>query len=66
MAKMLKEIRVLYSDIRKWVEYVSKCYNFSEQVLHKGGLTLVAKEIFKWSSTLVDKIGKQFNKSSFK
>jgi hypothetical protein len=47
-----------------WEGYVSECYNFSEQVLNKGGLTLVAKEMFEWSSTLVVRIGKRFNKSS--
>jgi hypothetical protein len=64
MAEMLTKMRVFCSDIEKCIEYVSECYNFSEQVLNKGGLTLVAKEIFEWSSALVDRIGKRFNKSS--
>jgi hypothetical protein len=45
MAEMLTKLRVFCSDIEKCIEYVSECYNFSEQVLNKGGLTLVAKEI---------------------
>ena len=64
MAEMLPKMRVFCSDIEKCIAYVSNCYNFSEQVLNKGGLTLVAKEMFKWSSTLVDRIGKRFDKSS--
>jgi hypothetical protein len=34
------------------------------RLLNKGGLTLVAKEMFEWTSTLVVRIGKRFNKSS--
>jgi hypothetical protein len=47
MAKMLTKMRVFCSDFEKCIEYVSECYNFSEQVLNKGGLTLVAKEMFR-------------------
>jgi hypothetical protein len=64
MGEMLTKMRVFCSDIEKCIEYASECNNFSEQVLNKGGLTLVAKEMFEWSSTLVDRIGKRFNKSS--
>jgi hypothetical protein len=64
MAKILTKMRVFCLDIEKCIEYVSECYNFSEQVLNKGGITFVAKEIFEWSSTLVDRIGKRFSKSS--
>jgi hypothetical protein len=63
MAELLKKMRVFCSDIEKCTEYVSDCYSFSEQILNKGGLTLVAKQMFKWASTLVDRIGKRFNKS---
>jgi hypothetical protein len=64
MVAMLTKMRVFCSDIERCIEYMSEHYDFSEQVLNKGGLILVAKEMFEWSSTLVDRIGKRFNKSS--
>jgi hypothetical protein len=64
MANILTKMRVFCSNIKRCLEYMSEYYNFSEQVLNKGGLTLVAKEMFEWSSTLVDRIDKQFDQSS--
>jgi hypothetical protein len=64
MAERLTKMRVFCSDIEKCMGYVSECYNFSEQVLNKGGLTLIEKEMFEWLFTLVVRIGKRFNKSS--
>jgi hypothetical protein len=63
MVTMLTKMRVFCSDIERCIEYMSEYYNFSEQLLNKGGLTLVAKEMFEWLSTLVDRIEKIFNKS---
>jgi hypothetical protein len=64
MAEMLTKMRVFCSVIKCCLEYRSEYYNFSKQVLNKGGLTLVAKEMFEWVSTLVNRVGKRFDQSS--
>jgi predicted protein tyrosine phosphatase len=58
MAKMLTKMRVFCLDIDKCIEYMSDCYNFTKKILNKGGFTLVTKQMFKWVSTLVYRIGK--------
>jgi hypothetical protein len=46
------------------LEYISECYNFSEQILNKGGLTLVHRDMFEWASTAIKRIALRFNKSA--
>jgi hypothetical protein len=62
---ILVKTRVFSSDIEDCVDYVSECYNFSEQILNKGGLTLVSKPMFEWAKTLLIRYHQRFNKDVF-
>jgi hypothetical protein len=44
---------------------VSECYNLSEQIINKGGLTLVSKPMFEWAKTLLIRYHQRFNKDVF-
>ena len=62
---ILDKTRVFSSDIEDCVNYVSECYNFSEQILNKGGLTLVSKPMFLWAKTILIRYHQRFNKDVF-
>ncbi len=61
---LLEKIRIFKADVEGCLEYISECYNFSEQILNKGGLTLVHREMFKWASTVIKHISQRFHKSA--
>jgi hypothetical protein len=64
MVALLEKMRVFKADVEGCLEYISECYNFSEQILNKGGLTLVHREMFEWASTVIKRIAQRFNKSA--
>jgi hypothetical protein len=64
MVALLEKMRVFKADVEGCLEYISECYNFSEQILNKGGLTLVHREMFEWASTVIKRIAQHFNKSA--
>jgi hypothetical protein len=65
MKEILVKMRVFCSDIEECVDYVSECYNLSEQILNKGGLTLVSKPMFEWATILLTRYHQRFNKDVF-
>jgi hypothetical protein len=64
MVALLERMHIFKADIEYCLEYISKCYNFSEQILNKGGLTLVHREMFERAITIFKHIALHFNKSA--
>jgi hypothetical protein len=63
MVALLERMHVFKADVGYCLEYISECYNLSEQILNKGGLTLVHREMFEWASTIIKHITLYFNKN---